>query len=141
MSSHGLVHFDAHFRNLLTDGRLIYFADFGLALSSGFELSAVEEQFLSDHLSYDRHYTVGHLLRYHLVDCIRGDTDTDMFLQKWIAGRRPDDVLPEIAAIIERHARAAIVLDRFHRQLLTESKLTPFPAAELNASAAAEVGR
>ncbi|OOC53997.1 MULTISPECIES: protein kinase family protein [Nocardiopsis] len=137
MSSRGLVHFDAHFNNLLTDGRLIYFADFGLALSSGFELSAAEEQFLSDHLAYDRHYTVSHLL-HHLVDRLRGDTETDVFLQEWSAGRRPSGVLPQIAAIIERHARAAVVLDGFHHQLLTESKQTSFPAAELNRAAAAE---
>ncbi|MFC4869555.1 hypothetical protein [Streptomonospora arabica] len=138
MSSRRLVHFDAHFNNLLTDGRLIYFADFGLALSSGFELSADEEQFLSDHLAYDRHYTASHLL-HHLADRLQGDTETDVFLQEWSAGRRTSGVVPEIAAIIiERHARATVVLDGFHRQLLTESKQTPFPAAELNRAAAAE---
>ncbi len=31
MSSHGLVHFDAHFANVLTNGRLLPFADSGLA--------------------------------------------------------------------------------------------------------------
>ncbi|MGQ4268853.1 hypothetical protein [Nocardiopsis changdeensis] len=34
MGARGIVHFD----NLLADGRSVYFADFGLALSSGFEL-------------------------------------------------------------------------------------------------------
>ncbi|MEU8431610.1 protein kinase family protein [Streptomyces sp. NPDC029216] len=136
MSSRGLVHFDAHFRNLLTDGRLIYFADFGLALSSGFELSAAEEQFLAEHLAYDHHYTASHLIRHHLVDRLRGDMTTGVFLQEWIAGRRPDGVLPEIAAIIERHARTTVVLDGFHRRLLGESKRTPFPAAELGRVAA-----
>lgn len=131
MSSRGLVHFDAHFRNILTDGRLIYFADFGLALSSGFELSTAEEQFLADHLVYDRHYTASHLIHHHLVDRVRDDGETGVFLQEWIAGRRPDGVLPEIAAIIERHARAAVVLDGFHRRLLSESKRTPFPGPEL----------
>ncbi|MFF2750596.1 protein kinase family protein [Kitasatospora sp. NPDC058048] len=131
MSSHGLVHFDAHFDNLLTDGRLICFADFGLALSSGFELSAAEQQFLSDHLGYDRDCTASHLI-HHLVDRVRGGTEADVFLQKWIAGRRPEAVPPEIAAIVERHARASVVLDGFHRRLLSESKQTPYPGAELN---------
>lgn len=136
MSSRGLVHFDAHFNNLLTDGRLIYFADFGLALSSRFELSAAEEQFLWDHLAYDRHYTAGHLL-HHLLDRLRGETDKDVFLQEWSAGRRPSGVWPQIAAIIERHARSTLVLDGFHRRLLTQSKQTPFPTTELNRAAAA----
>ncbi|GAA2146297.1 hypothetical protein GCM10009760_35960 [Kitasatospora kazusensis] len=137
MSSRGLVHFDAHFHNLLTDGRLIYFADFGLALSSGFELSAAEEQFLSDHLTYDRHYTASHLIRHHLVDGLRGGMDAGAFLREWVEGRRPDGVPPEIAAVIERHARGAVVLDGFHRQLLSESKRTPFPVTELNRAAGA----
>ena len=31
MTSHGLHHFDAHFKNVLTDGHRLYFTDFGLA--------------------------------------------------------------------------------------------------------------
>ncbi|KJY25005.1 hypothetical protein [Streptomyces katrae] len=137
MNARGLVHFDAHFDNVLTDGRLIYFADFGLALSSGFELSAAEERFLSDHLAYDRHYIAGHLLRLHLVDRLRGDTERDVFLEDWVAGRRPDGVPPELAAILERHARTAVILRGFHRRMLQESKRTPFPAAELARAEAA----
>ncbi|MGI5122069.1 protein kinase family protein [Marinactinospora thermotolerans] len=140
MSSHGLVHFDAHFNNLLTDGQLICFADFGLALSSDFELSAAERRFLSDHLAYDRHYIASHLL-HHLVDRLRGDVERDVFLHKWSAGRRPGGVPPETAAIIERHVRSTVVLDDFHRRLLTESKQTPFPAAELDRAAAAGAAR
>lgn len=131
MSSRGLVHFDAHFANVLTDGQLLYFADFGLALSSGFELSAVEAEFLSDHLVYDRCHTVSHLLRRHLPDGLRGGMEHEAFLLKWIAGHRPGDVPREIAAIIDRHSRAAVVLGEFHRRFLTESKRTPFPAAEI----------
>ncbi|WP_328405239.1 hypothetical protein OHS70_37865 [Streptomyces sp. NBC_00390] len=53
MSARGLVHFHAHFANLLADGQPVDFADFGLALSRGFELSAEECDFLADHLVYD----------------------------------------------------------------------------------------
>ncbi|MFJ5842885.1 protein kinase family protein [Streptomyces shenzhenensis] len=131
MSSHGLVHFDAHFANVLTDGRLLYFADFGLALSTGFELSATEAKFLSDHLAYDRCHTVSHLLRHHLPDGLRGGMEHDVFLREWITGHQPDDVPRGIAAVIDRHARTAVVMDEFHRRWLTESKRTPFPAAEI----------
>ena len=34
MNTHGLVHFDAHFGNVLTDGRRLFVADFGLATSA-----------------------------------------------------------------------------------------------------------
>jgi hypothetical protein len=32
MNACGLLHFDAHFENVLTDGERLYFADFGLAM-------------------------------------------------------------------------------------------------------------
>ncbi|MGW5097363.1 protein kinase family protein [Streptomyces nodosus] len=131
MSAHGLVHFDAHFANVLTDGRLLYFADFGLALSSGFELSATEAEFLSDHLGYDRCHTMSHLLRHHLPDGLRGGMEHETFLRAWDAGHRPDGIPPEIAAIIDRHSRAAVLFGEFARRLGTESKRTPFPAAEI----------
>ncbi len=131
MSSRGFVHFDAHFNNLLTDGQLIYFADFGLALSAGFELSKDEAAFLSDHRGYDRVYIPNHLLRYHLLDGVRGNTEHQAFLHDWIAGQRPEGVSPTIGVIIERHAPAAVVLDGFHRRLLSVSKRTPYPVADI----------
>ncbi|MFF8401556.1 hypothetical protein ACF06P_07965 [Streptomyces sp. NPDC015684] len=47
----GLLHFDAHFENILTDGRRLFFADYGLAISSRFELDKDEADF------FDRHHT------------------------------------------------------------------------------------
>ncbi|MEV0263816.1 protein kinase family protein [Streptomyces sp. NPDC050617] len=137
MSSRGLVHFDAHFRNVLTDGRSIHFADFGLALSSGFELSPEEAEFLSRHRMYDARYIAAHLLRHHLPDGVRGGAEHSAFLRNWLAGERAAvDLSPEIAAIIDRHARSSLVLDRFHRRLLTTSKRTPYPAAEVERAGA-----
>lgn len=42
MNTRGLLHFDAHFENILTDGQRLFFADYGLAISSRFELSRDE---------------------------------------------------------------------------------------------------
>ncbi|GAA5005383.1 protein kinase family protein [Actinopolymorpha pittospori] len=137
MSARGLVHFDAHFSNVLTDGQLLYFADFGLALSSGFELAADEAEFLSNHLTYDRCYTANHLLRYHLLDGRDGEGGHEAFLCKWLTDRQPDGIQSEIAAIIDRHAQIAVALDEFHRRLLTESKRTPYPTAEIERALAA----
>ncbi|MEV7398945.1 protein kinase family protein [Streptomyces sp. NPDC091267] len=131
MSSRGLVHFDAHFHNVLTDGHSIRFADFGLALSSAFELSADEAGFLAAHRAYDRHYVAGHLLRHHLVDGLRGDVEHADFLRAWTAGERPAGVPPEAASVIDRYARPGIVLDGFQRRLLTVSRRTPYPGAEI----------
>ncbi|MGY6020028.1 protein kinase family protein [Streptomyces spinosirectus] len=134
MSARGLVHFDAHFRNLLTDGGQVYFADFGLALSSRFELSPEEAEFLSDHLVYDRCYVPTHLLRHHLLDPVRGDVSRETFVREWSAGRRRDGVPPRTAAFLDRHAHTATVLDDFHHRLLTRGKRTPFPAEDLRAA-------
>ncbi|MFJ2770937.1 protein kinase family protein [Streptomyces sp. NPDC087300] len=134
MSSRGLVHFDAHFANVLTDGRLLYFADFGLALSSGFDLSPEEIRFHADHLAYDHHYTAAFLLNHYVLDEVRGGADRDTFLRDWSAGRRPDGIPSGTAALIERHVRPTLVLNSFHRRLLTESKCTPFPASEIERS-------
>ncbi|MEU8578124.1 protein kinase family protein [Streptomyces asoensis] len=131
MSARGLVHFDAHFANLLTDGRRVYFADFGLALSRDFELSAQERVFLADHLVYDRSYAPNHLLRHHLPDDVRGGSEHRAFLRAWVDGHQPPDVPPDIVGIIDRHAPHALVLDDFHHRLLTQSKRTPFPATEV----------
>ncbi|MEU1340169.1 protein kinase family protein [Streptomyces sp. NPDC005827] len=131
LSARGMVHFDAHFTNLLTDGQRVYFADFGLALSRDFELSAEERDFLADHLVYDRSYAPNHLLRHHLPDGVRTGAEHGDFLRQWIDGRQPAGIPADIAAIIKRHAPHAIVLDDFHRRLLTQSKRTPFPAADI----------
>jgi hypothetical protein len=108
MSSHGLVHFDSHFRNVLTDGRLVYFADFGLALSSSFDLSPDESRFLTDHLAYDRCYIASHLLRYHLPDGTRDQAAHEAFLHDWITGNKPGHVPPHVAVVIERNDEACL---------------------------------
>ncbi len=53
LRSKGIIHFDAHFRNILTDGKQIYLTDFGLALDRSFALSASEELFWESNTFYD----------------------------------------------------------------------------------------
>ncbi|MFE5663883.1 protein kinase family protein [Streptomyces niveus] len=141
MSARGLVHFDAHFRNVLTDGRLIYFADFGLALSSRFELTPPETDFLTGHLSYDRGYITAHLIRHHLLDGERDNAEHARFLRDWSAGRRPDGVRADAAALLDRHARSAAVLGDFHLRLLGENRRTPFPKTALERALHTETDR
>jgi hypothetical protein len=121
MRSQRFVHFDGHFHNILTDGRQLFFADFGLALSAGFELSAAESAFLADHLVYDHCYTMSHLLR-SLLGGGRAQLDA------WLAGDRIDS---DVDQVIGRHAAVAVILDDFHRALMGQKWLTPFPAGTL----------
>ncbi|NJR48734.1 MAG: hypothetical protein HC780_03415 [Leptolyngbyaceae cyanobacterium CSU_1_3] len=48
-----IIHFDAHFRNILTDGEQIYLTDFGLVLDKSFALTKQEESFFDQHIFYD----------------------------------------------------------------------------------------
>jgi hypothetical protein len=54
MSSQGMVHFDAHPRNVLADDHQVYLTDFGLATDAGFNLTPAEASFLTRHLDFDR---------------------------------------------------------------------------------------
>ncbi|MFI6777311.1 hypothetical protein [Nocardia sp. NPDC050412] len=70
----------AHFASILTDGRLIYFADLGLA---DFDLSAEETDFFRNHSAYDHCYIASHLLRHILLGKQRDRTKYKAFLRDW----------------------------------------------------------
>lgn len=55
LRARGMLHMDAHWGNLLTDGQRIYATDFGLAISRSFELSSEERAFFERHARYDEH--------------------------------------------------------------------------------------
>ena len=62
---HGVIHFDAHFNNVVTEGERPYLTDFGLVLDEGFELSEEERAFFERHTHYDYGqvlWNVGYLL-------------------------------------------------------------------------------
>jgi hypothetical protein len=132
MASRGLVHFDAHFLNLLTDGRQVYFADFGLASHAGFDLDAAETDFFRRHRGYDRYYTAMHFAQW-LVHRLAGVPWTECYeVLREHADGRPLPGVPETAArIIARHAPVAVVMGEFFHRLRTESKAAHYPAEEL----------
>jgi hypothetical protein len=53
LRKNGVIHFDAHFYNVLTDEEQAYLADFGLALDRSFALTKEEERFFRQHIDYD----------------------------------------------------------------------------------------
>ena len=56
MNARGMLHFDLHRANLLTDGAQIYVSDYGLALCADFDLAPAERAFFEAHRLYDRGY-------------------------------------------------------------------------------------
>lgn len=127
LSAQKFVHFDAHFANILTDGQGIYFGDMGLALSREFDLSPEEVDFLARHRSYDHCYVENQLLGHYLAEYVRDSEQYETFLHDWIAGSRPANIPPELAALLDQHAQPAAILSQFHRNLLNNSRQTPFP--------------
>lgn len=110
MNACGLLHFDAHFENILTDGRRLFFADYGLAISSRFELSREEAEFFDRHQTYDRCYTVTHLVHW-LTTALYGyqREERDALLGEFAASGRTTGIPEVAAAILTRHAPLATV--------------------------------
>ncbi|MBW4685143.1 MAG: hypothetical protein KME40_08585 [Komarekiella atlantica HA4396-MV6] len=68
----GIIHFDAHFCNILTDGEQIYLTDFGLVLDKSFTLTKGEESFFEQHIFYDYGEVLrnfGHLVQSSYDSC------------------------------------------------------------------------
>lgn len=130
INSRGLLHFDAHFWNILTDGEQLYFSDFGLAISSKFELSKTEIQFFKKHQRYDQAYTMTHLVKWMLIELF-GEPHWRRVLDQYAQGNIRESLAPAISAVIERYAPICVVMTNFFDQLEIAPEVTPFPVDEL----------
>jgi hypothetical protein len=129
MNARGLMHFDAHFENILTDGKLLYLSDFGLALSSKFHLTPEEIEFLKQHQSYDQACAAVNLL-HCIITSLFGKEHWEIRLREYLAGEI-SNVPPAINTIINRYAPIALLMDEFFQKLQKESKSTPYPARQV----------
>ena len=129
MNARGLMHFDAHFENILTDGKQLYLSDFGLALSSKFDLTPEEIEFLKQHQSYDQACATVNLL-HCIITSLFGKEHFEIRLREYLAGEL-NNVPPAISTIINRYAPIALLMDEFFQKLQKESKSTPYPATQL----------
>ena len=129
MNACGLIHFDAHFENILTDGKQLYLSDFGLALSSKFDLTPAETEFLKQHQSYDQACAAVNLL-HCIITSLFGKEHWEIRLREYLAGEL-SNVSPAINTIINRYAPIALLMDEFFQKLQKESKSTPYPATQL----------
>lgn len=135
MNARGLLHLDAHFENILTDGQRLYFADYGLALSHHFPLSPNEADFLARHQSYDRAYTATYLVNW-LVTALLGYHRTDQQgrharIRAYAHGEPPTGIPTEVAALLTRHAPTAAALSDFHHTFQHHNRRTPYPLDDL----------
>ncbi|MTE16280.1 protein kinase family protein [Nocardia sp. CT2-14] len=133
MNSHGLLHLDAHVWNILTDGRHLYFTDYGLALSSAFDLSPQEAAFFDRNQSYDRGFTANYLVNW-LLTALYGvqGRETRAAMVRAIAEGEPPKGIPEgTAALLTRNAPVAAAMTAFTRAFQQESRSTPYPDQEI----------
>ncbi|MFC8043272.1 protein kinase family protein [Nocardia sp. NPDC057353] len=132
LNSRGLLHFDAHFENILTDGHRLYFADYGLALSAGFDLSPAETAFFERNRSYDRAYIASYLANW-LVTAVYQPQREDhaALVRAFAAGKSPEGIPEETAAVLLRNAPVAATLSQFFRAFRQDSRETPYPDGEI----------
>ncbi|MFJ6658816.1 protein kinase family protein [Streptomyces sp. NPDC091377] len=128
MNARGLLHFDVHFENILTDGRRLYFTDYGLAISSRFDLARDEADFVARHDTYDRSYAATHLVNWLAVALYgHGPEERRVFVRAWARGEPPQGIPASIAATLVRHAPIAAVMGDFSRRFRQESRTVPYP--------------
>jgi hypothetical protein len=140
MNSLGLLHGDAHFGNILTDGQRLYFADLGLATSARFALSTDEWSYLHHNASLDRGYVltkwVNGLVKAFApaVDNVPGRFE---LVRAAAQGQAMHQLVPgmpaNVAEIVHRHAPVATRINDFYVKLHTEDRRTPYPREAIEA--------
>ncbi|WP_280306131.1 hypothetical protein [Nocardia neocaledoniensis] len=129
MNAHGLLHFDVHFENVLTDGEHLYFADYGLAISSRFELANDERAFYDRHRNYDRRYAAMYTGQWLVAELFgAGRDERAARLRAYAAGRAPTGIPESAAAILTRDAPVAVAMTEFFDLLRDETRRAPYPA-------------
>jgi serine/threonine protein kinase len=133
MNQKGLVHFDTHARNILTDGEQLYLSDFGLAASTQFDLTKAELAFLEANRSHDACHAVTVLVNMIVSEMLapRDAAQRNEFIRRLATGDLVPDLPAKLAALIERHAPVAAEINDFYWKLFGESRATPYPAAAI----------
>ncbi|WP_256973406.1 hypothetical protein [Nostoc sp. T09] len=113
-----IIHFDAHFRNTLTDGEQTYLTDFGLVLDKSFALTKDEESFFEQNTFYDYGEVLrnlGHLIRAPYDSCSEKGKRRIMEKYDIKDGLKPYELRSILLDNIEQiHADGDINLDEFY---------------------------
>ncbi|WP_392482847.1 hypothetical protein [Nostoc sp. C110] len=114
----GIIHFDAHFRNILTDGKQTYLTDFGLVLDKSFTLTKDEKSFFKQNAFYDYGEVLrnlGHLIRSPYDLCSENDKRRIMEKYGIKEGLKPHELRSILLDNIEQiHADGIMKLDKFY---------------------------
>ncbi|GAA3710204.1 hypothetical protein GCM10022224_089650 [Nonomuraea antimicrobica] len=139
MNGQGLMHFDSHFGNILTDGERLYIADLGLATSSRFDLSKQEIDFLERNRTHDVGYALMRLANW-LVTNICGVPvprngvleQRNEYIRACADGTDAAGAPPAVAAMLRRYAPVAQAMNSFYWDLFwSDRRTTPYPSEKI----------
>ncbi|MEC3952468.1 protein kinase family protein [Nocardia sp. CDC153] len=133
MNARNLLHVDAHFWNILTDGRRLYFADYGLSLSSAFDLTSQEADFFDRNQTYDHAFTATYLVNWLLTALlgVEGREKRAAMVCAIAEGNRPEGIPEGAAAVLTRHAPVAAAMSGFMRAFQEQRRSAPYPDGEI----------
>lgn len=118
LNTQGIIHFDAHFYNILTDGKQTYLTDFGLVLDKSFSLTKDEEAFFQQHQFYDYGEilrNLGHLIRSSYDSCSEDDKRRIREKYDIQAGLKPYEIGAILLDNIEQlYTDQVMNLDKFY---------------------------
>lgn len=138
LADHGLVHFDGHFGNVLTDGRRLYLADFGLASATSFDLSSQERDLLGRSRHHDLAYGLMRLVNWIVTHVCRvvGPPDApterrNAVVRACASGTEPTGAPSALAAMLRRYAPVAALMNDFVWHFYGTSRTTPYPDGQI----------
>lgn len=141
LNTQNTVHFDAHFQNILTDGKRLYWSDLGFVLSSQFTLSEEEAAFLSNHHDYDRCFVIYELV-YRILHhyCVPNDPIQPTYENEIVKGifRRYSEekgvslqnelsLPPEVQPILEQYFPIAVKMNTFFDERVQNPTVVLWP--------------
>lgn len=114
MQANDFLHMDAHLENILMDDDNVYLSDFGLSISSLFELSEAEKDFMYKHQKYDS-YSTDYFLVHGILTSYIGENNWD---EKFSLYQNDNSVLPDfINKLIENKVGNVVKMYDFYKNI------------------------
>lgn len=137
LNRRGVLHFDSHLRNLLTDGEQVLVTDFGLATALDFDLDGQERRFFELHEAHDIAYTATQFVNRLVTEVarIRDPAARNAYIVEHASHHSPLGLPPAVEAIVRRYAPVAEIINAFYWRLFTEARDISFPTELLRKAA------
>jgi hypothetical protein len=126
----GIVHFDSHLGNVITDGDGFRMTDFGLAVGDDFELTADERRFVDRHRHYDLGVVVASLGQ-QLMGRLQTRRPHDLAHAIDHIDDVPLDLAPELSAAYARLRDPMLYMVEHFARMMRPSKRSRYDDATL----------